>query len=158
MRPGNANPQTLFALGPELDWQVDGLCAQTDPEAFYPDKGGSSGEAKAICMGCPVRTECLEYALTHDERYGVWGGMSERERGRLRLRSSPGQGARTDLSHGMCRAGLHVMAGENVAASRDGFRRCLPCRRAGDADRNARRRAQRKAGGSPFESGVTALT
>lgn len=60
-----------------------GLCAQTDPEAFFPEKGGSTREAKRICAGCDVRAECLEYALAHDERFGVWGGLSERERHRL---------------------------------------------------------------------------
>ncbi len=53
------------------------LCAQTDPEAFFPEKGGSTREAKRICLGCEVRSECLEYALRHDERFGIWGGLSE---------------------------------------------------------------------------------
>ncbi len=65
-------------------WQERALCAQTDPEAFFPEKGGSTREAKRICMGCEVRNECLEYALSNDERFGIWGGMSERERRRLK--------------------------------------------------------------------------
>lgn len=65
-------------------WQERALCAQTDPEAFFPEKGGSTREAKRICMGCEVRDECLEYALAHDERFGIWGGLSERERRRLK--------------------------------------------------------------------------
>jgi WhiB family redox-sensing transcriptional regulator len=65
-------------------WQERGLCAQTDPEAFFPEKGGSTREAKRICMGCEVRDRCLEYALAHDERFGIWGGLSERERRRLK--------------------------------------------------------------------------
>lgn len=70
----------------DLDWawQDDALCAQTDPEAFYPDKGGSTREAKAVCAACTVRAECLEYALAHDERFGIWGGLSEQERRPLR--------------------------------------------------------------------------
>jgi WhiB family redox-sensing transcriptional regulator len=68
----------------EPDWQERALCAQTDPEAFFPEKGGSTREAKRICSGCEVRAECLEYALAHDERFGIWGGLSERERRRLR--------------------------------------------------------------------------
>ena len=68
----------------EQDWQERALCAQTDPEAFFPEKGGSTREAKRICAGCDVRAECLEYALAHDERFGIWGGLSERERRRLR--------------------------------------------------------------------------
>jgi WhiB family redox-sensing transcriptional regulator len=65
-------------------WQDRALCAQTDPEAFFPEKGGSTREAKKICLGCEVRSECLEYALAHDERFGIWGGLSERERRRLK--------------------------------------------------------------------------
>lgn len=67
-----------------LAWQADALCAQTDPEAFFPEKGGSTREAKRICDGCEVRSECLEYALANDERFGIWGGLSERERRKLR--------------------------------------------------------------------------
>ena len=65
-------------------WQDRALCAQTDPEAFFPEKGGSTREAKLICAGCEVRAECLEYALAFDERFGIWGGLSERERRRLK--------------------------------------------------------------------------
>ena len=68
-------------------WQEQALCAETDPEAFFPEKGGSTREAKKICTGCEVRTECLEYALANDERFGIWGGLSERERRRLRRRA-----------------------------------------------------------------------
>ncbi|WP_456569617.1 WhiB family transcriptional regulator [Blastococcus sp. SYSU DS0539] len=66
-------------------WRLDALCAETDPEAFFPDKGGSTREAKRVCTGCPVRAQCLEFALASDERFGIWGGLSERERRRLRL-------------------------------------------------------------------------
>ncbi|TKG61576.1 WhiB family transcriptional regulator [Prauserella endophytica] len=69
------------------DWQERALCAQTDPEAFFPEKGGSTREAKRTCFGCPVKKECLEYALAHDERFGVWGGLSERERRNLKRRN-----------------------------------------------------------------------
>ena len=68
----------------EGGWQERGLCAQTDPEAFFPEKGGSTREAKKVCLTCDVRQECLEYALAHDERFGIWGGLSERERRRLK--------------------------------------------------------------------------
>ena len=65
-------------------WQERALCAQTDPEAFFPEKGGSTREAKRICLGCEVKDECLESALANDERFGIWGGLSERERRRLK--------------------------------------------------------------------------
>jgi WhiB family redox-sensing transcriptional regulator len=72
---------------PPLDdeqWQERALCAQTDPEAFFPEKGGSTREAKRICLGCEVKDACLDYALAKDERFGIWGGLSERERRRLK--------------------------------------------------------------------------
>ena len=72
----------------EAGWQERALCAQTDPEAFFPEKGGSTREAKKVCLTCEVRDECLEYALMNDERFGIWGGLSERERRRLRRRAS----------------------------------------------------------------------
>ena len=71
----------------ELAWQERALCAQTDPEAFFPEKGGSTREAKRVCLSCDVRDDCLEYALANDERFGIWGGLSERERRRLKKRA-----------------------------------------------------------------------
>jgi WhiB family redox-sensing transcriptional regulator len=65
-------------------WTVGALCAQTDPEAFFPEKGGTTRFAKRICAGCPVRVQCLDYAMETRERFGVWGGLSERERRALR--------------------------------------------------------------------------
>lgn len=59
-------------------------CAGLDPELFHPGRGESTTPAKEVCRGCPVRTACLDYALDNRERYGVWGGLSERERRRLR--------------------------------------------------------------------------
>lgn len=71
-----------------LAWQADALCSQTDPEAFFPEKGGSTREAKRVCEGCEVRSQCLDYALANDERFGIWGGLSERERRKLRKTAS----------------------------------------------------------------------
>ena len=72
-----------------LSWQTDALCAQTDPEAFFPEKGGSTNKAKSICAACPVAAACLDYALANREEYGVWGGKSEPERrGLLRRRAA----------------------------------------------------------------------
>ena len=70
----------------DQDWHGRALCAQTDPEAFFPEKGGSTRDAKKICTGCEVRSECLSYALANDERFGIWGGLSERERRKLKRR------------------------------------------------------------------------
>lgn len=63
-----------------LEWQEEALCAQTDPELFFPQKGGSTTEAKKVCRRCPVVSDCLEWAIDAGEEHGVWGGMSERER------------------------------------------------------------------------------
>jgi WhiB family redox-sensing transcriptional regulator len=71
----------------QLAWQADSLCAQTDPEAFFPEKGGSTRDAKKICASCDVRAQCLDYALQNDERFGIWGGLSERERRKIRRRA-----------------------------------------------------------------------
>lgn len=73
-----------FADNGPLPWQENALCGFVDPEVFFPEKGGSSREAKRICAECTVQRECLEYALENDERFGIWGGLSERERRRLR--------------------------------------------------------------------------
>jgi WhiB family redox-sensing transcriptional regulator len=70
-----------------LGWQERALCAQTDPEAFFPEKGGSTREAKKVCTACEVRAECLDYALANDERFGIWGGLSERERRKIKRRA-----------------------------------------------------------------------
>jgi WhiB family redox-sensing transcriptional regulator len=83
--PGTASSRRALDLDENpLSWQADALCAQTDPESFFPEKGGSTRDAKKICSSCEVRNECLEYALSNDERFGIWGGLSERERRRLR--------------------------------------------------------------------------
>jgi len=80
-------PQQIDDDNP-LAWQTDALCAQTDPEAFFPEKGGSPRDAKRICTTCEVKAQCLDYALQNDERFGIWGGLSERERRRLRRSKS----------------------------------------------------------------------
>ncbi len=81
-RPVETDEETALA------WQADALCAQTDPEAFFPEKGGSTRDAKRICTSCDVRGECLEYALQNDERFGIWCCLSERVRRKLKRRAS----------------------------------------------------------------------
>ena len=70
------------AAEPVVDWWRDALCAQTFPDAFFPEKGESTRAALQVCASCPVQAECLAYALDH-EPVGVWGGMSARERLRI---------------------------------------------------------------------------
>ena len=69
-----------------VDWQARAACSEVevDPEIFFPERGGSSKAARAVCERCDVREKCLEYALNNKEQFGIWGGTSERERRRLR--------------------------------------------------------------------------
>lgn len=65
-------------------WMRQAACRSVDPELFFPGRGESTREAKAACAGCPVRVECLDYAIANGERHGIWGGLSPRERRRAR--------------------------------------------------------------------------
>ncbi len=88
------------------EWMAAGLCAQVDPELFFPELGAPTREAKAVCAGCEVRVECLAYALAHREGHGVWGGCSERERRRMHrpvLRQGPPGRRRPDKREGVVR-------------------------------------------------------
>lgn len=71
----------------DSDWQTEALCAQTGADFFFPEPGSSVREAKRICGLCAIRTACLSYAMEKDERFGVWGGLSEKERLELRRRA-----------------------------------------------------------------------
>ncbi len=72
------------------EWQESALCAQVDNDIWFPEKGGSTKEAKSVCRECPVQWPCLKYALENEERFGIWGGMSERERRAVRRKKQPG--------------------------------------------------------------------
>jgi WhiB family redox-sensing transcriptional regulator len=65
-------------------WQAQANCMGVDPDLFFPERGASTREAKAVCKGCVVQEDCLEHALANGEKFGIWGGMSERERRRVR--------------------------------------------------------------------------
>ena len=67
-------------------WQARANCMGVDPDLFFPERGSSTREAKEVCRGCVVREECLEYAVTYGEKFGIWGGLSERERRKIRRR------------------------------------------------------------------------
>ncbi|EPD68901.1 MULTISPECIES: WhiB family transcriptional regulator [Streptomyces] len=71
----------------DTNWGEQGLCRTADPDELFV-KGTAQNRAKALCGGCDVRTECLAYALDQRIEYGVWGGMTERER-RALLRRRP---------------------------------------------------------------------
>jgi WhiB family transcriptional regulator, redox-sensing transcriptional regulator len=83
----------LLDAGLDTGWQQQGLCRDTDTTVFFPpahfehkpEREGREAKAKAICRGCPVRIECLDWALTTREPFGVWGGRSESERKQMLL-------------------------------------------------------------------------
>ena len=66
------------------NWQDHANCLGVDPDLFFPERGASTREAKEVCRGCVVRDDCLEFALQNGEKFGIWGGLSERERRRIR--------------------------------------------------------------------------
>jgi WhiB family redox-sensing transcriptional regulator len=72
----------------DLGWRDKAICTHRNPELFFPrsKKRAEAKPAKAVCQSCPVVQPCLEYALAADERYGVWGGLSETERYELTRR------------------------------------------------------------------------
>lgn len=72
----------MFLPGP---WRKDAACGGMPSEVFFPERGQTTEAAKKVCRRCPVRLECLEFALSTHERHGVWGGMALRERRRYQL-------------------------------------------------------------------------
>lgn len=72
----------------DSSWQDRANCRGVDPDLFFPERGASTREPKEVCRGCVVRLDCLEYALSNNEKFGIWGGLSEQERRRLRRQRS----------------------------------------------------------------------
>jgi WhiB family redox-sensing transcriptional regulator len=72
----------------ERPWVVFSACRSADPEEFFPTTKEQEDRALAICATCPVRIECLEYALEARERFGIWGGLTDKQRRRLLRRSA----------------------------------------------------------------------
>lgn len=69
------------------EWMVDGLCQQVDPDLWFPDTDPYQVQkAKAVCMSCPVMSECADYAITRYVPYGIWGGMTADDRVTYRRR------------------------------------------------------------------------
>lgn len=64
-------------------WMDEALCAETDPEAFFPENGASTAAAEKLCAACDVRMECLAYALANDMSDGIWGGLTPTARSKL---------------------------------------------------------------------------
>ncbi|MFC8823810.1 WhiB family transcriptional regulator [Streptomyces sp. NPDC057137] len=74
-------------MNAQSEWGGRGACRAVDPDTLFV-QGQEQNKAKSVCLGCPVRTECLAHALDNREEFGVWGGMTERER-RALLRRRP---------------------------------------------------------------------
>lgn len=72
-----------LAIG-ELSWQDYANCRGADADLFFPERGASTRKAKSICAECEVKQQCLDYAIEMGEKFGIWGGLSERERRRVR--------------------------------------------------------------------------
>lgn len=106
--PGAAGP---LLTGNPLWWQDLAECQYTDPEIFFPERGGSVRAAKRVCARCAVRAECLEYALANGERFGVYGGLSERER--RRIKRTP-EAAAAPVAPRLCAKRLHAMTEANT--------------------------------------------
>lgn len=106
------------------DWRDDAECLGEDPDIFFPTQGESTDQARAICARCPVAAECLDFALAGGEKFGIWGGKSERERRRLRRERAASHGTRAKYGSGC---------------------RCEPCTAANRRYKTAQLRRQREA-------------
>ena len=81
----------MTTIGSAMNWRAAGACLTADPDLFFPISPAGPGEgqigrAKIICAGCGVRRECLEFAMGHDQVYGIWGGTTPEDRQRDRRR------------------------------------------------------------------------
>jgi WhiB family transcriptional regulator, redox-sensing transcriptional regulator len=80
--------RAVTPVEPDTGWQAYANCRQADPEAFFPEKGEPGNYAKRVCARCMVKVECLQWALETDQRFGIWGGMSERSLRALKRRTN----------------------------------------------------------------------
>ena len=124
----------MSILGPLPEWMADAVCAQTDPELWFPERGEPAHAARAICATCPVRERCLAWAMAQEGdlprayRHGIWGG------------TTPGE--RVAMATGMCERG-HAMTIDNLTTNRRGEVACATCERR-KRTAAARRRRERK--------------
>lgn len=89
MNTGRTTPLYEGLVGEPIEpWKDDALCAQVDPDFMFPEPGGRIDQQLALCADCPVRQQCLEYALENNEQWGIWGGLSASQRRRLKRNAS----------------------------------------------------------------------
>jgi WhiB family transcriptional regulator, redox-sensing transcriptional regulator len=91
MTSSDLREDTMTATGSVKNWRSAGACLAADPDLFFPISMRGPAEkqisrAKMICAGCKVRTECLDFAMSHDQNYGIWGGTTPEDRQRERRR------------------------------------------------------------------------
>jgi WhiB family transcriptional regulator, redox-sensing transcriptional regulator len=134
----------------EPTWRDLALCAETDPELFFVEKGGTARPAKRICGQCEVRAECLEFALEHNEGFGIWGGLTERERGMVKRGMSDIPDAPVvPAAPQPCHAG-HLRTPDNVYS--DGS--CRTCKLDRDREKREAERLARAGGTHPGRDSI----
>lgn len=90
-REGRREAPVIIDRPTDTSWMLDAACDGVDPGVFFPERGEPTEPARDICMACPVRLDCLEYALAERETMGIWGGKSERERRAIRRQRREGR-------------------------------------------------------------------
>lgn len=88
MTAQTAQSALMFLDLDERPWAAYAACREADPDLFFPGPDDDTQDAVRICRGCPVLSDCREWALTTKVRYGIWGAMTERERRRILRRSA----------------------------------------------------------------------
>lgn len=132
------------------EWRQDALCVDHDPELRFPHPGRDGLEdrrtAQRICAECPVRRQCATEALTTDQPFGIWGGLTDRERTKLLGLPPPCRRVASDTSAPK----PHGTDARYAQHRRDGEQACEACR-AGHAKARAIRTARRRARGEAGE-------
>lgn len=128
---------SIFRIAPPEPWTEDALCAQIGGDEWFPEIGDGAAAAKRICNMCPVKQKCLDYAIERRERYGVWGGMGERERRKIERGNYVGPQPLDPLKCGT--------SAQYKAHHRRGETPCEACKRANNLDYQERRRRRRAA-------------
>ncbi|MDQ3104389.1 MAG: WhiB family transcriptional regulator [Actinomycetota bacterium] len=121
-------------MTPDVDagWMAEAACAGMPVRLFFPERGEPAKDAIAVCSGCPVREECREYSFLVGVRHGVWGGLGERARRRVRAPRRPGRQRGAQCPQG------HPYTAENVYTTPSGHQKCRVCNREQMAKRRAR--------------------
>jgi WhiB family redox-sensing transcriptional regulator len=107
------NPSTK--TNPSSDWTDSAACMDVDPDHFFSETAKSIQDAKQICSTCVVRVDCLDYALENEEQFGIWGGLTHRERKRLQRNQSTLNRFATYLGVGKAKAAQPLSLPEEAA-------------------------------------------